>query len=112
MVTFESESVTRSIVSNSLQPHGLQPARLLCAWDSTGRNAGVGCRSLLQGNLPDPGIKSRLTALQADSLPSEPPGKPWSYLRSILISASHDSSLFSIFIYLVVPGLSLGMQDL
>ena len=28
------------------------------------------------GDLPDPGIKSRSPALQADSLPSEPPGKP------------------------------------
>ena len=28
------------------------------------------------GNLPDPGIKSRYPAMQADSLPSEPPGKP------------------------------------
>ena len=28
------------------------------------------------GYLPDPGIKSGSPALQADSLPSEPPGKP------------------------------------
>ena len=28
------------------------------------------------GDLPDPGIKPRSPALQADSLPSEPPGKP------------------------------------
>ena len=28
------------------------------------------------GDLPDPGIKPRSLALQADSLPSEPPGKP------------------------------------
>ena len=27
------------------------------------------------GDLPDPGIKARSPALQADSLPSEPPGK-------------------------------------
>ena len=38
-----------SVVSDSLQPHGLQPARLLCPWDSPGRNPGVGCRVLLQG---------------------------------------------------------------
>ena len=30
-----------------LQPHGLQPARLLCPWDSPGKNTGVGCHSLL-----------------------------------------------------------------
>ena len=28
------------------------------------------------GYLPNPGIKPRSSALQADSLPSEPPGKP------------------------------------
>ena len=28
------------------------------------------------GDLPDPGIKPGCPALQADSLPSEPPGKP------------------------------------
>ena len=45
----ESESVSCSVVSSSLQPHGLKPARLLCPWDSPGKNTGVGCRSLLQG---------------------------------------------------------------
>ena len=28
------------------------------------------------GDLPDPGIKPMFPALQADTLPSEPPGKP------------------------------------
>ena len=51
-------------------------ARLLCPWNSPGENTGVGCHALLQGNRPDPGIKSRSPAMQADSLPSEPPGKP------------------------------------
>ena len=31
--------------------------RLLCPWDSPGKNTGVGCLALLLGNLPDPGIK-------------------------------------------------------
>ena len=35
-----------------LQPHGLQPDRLLCPWDSLGKNTGVGCHSLLQGIFP------------------------------------------------------------
>ena len=30
------------------------------------------------GDLPDPGIEPRSPTLQADTLPSEPPGKPWS----------------------------------
>ena len=39
----------RSVTSDSLQPHGLQPARLLCPWDSPGKNTGEGCHALLQG---------------------------------------------------------------
>ena len=38
-----------SVMSNSLQPHGLQPARLLCPWNSPSKNTGVGSYSLLQG---------------------------------------------------------------
>ena len=54
----ESESVSHSVVFNSLQPHGLQPTRLLCPWDSPGKNTGVGGQSLLQifliqGSNPD-----------------------------------------------------------
>ena len=33
----------------TLRPHGLQLARLLCPWDSPGKNTGVGCHALLQG---------------------------------------------------------------
>ena len=36
-------------MSDSLQPHGLQPTGLLCPWDSPGKTTGVGCHSLLQG---------------------------------------------------------------
>ena len=36
-----------SVVSDSLQPHGA--TRLLCPWNSPGKNIGVGCHSLLQG---------------------------------------------------------------
>ena len=46
---------------------------------SPGKNTGVGCHFLLQGNLPDPGIEPRSPALQADALTSEPPGKPHLY---------------------------------
>ena len=31
---------------------------------------------LFSGDLPNPGVKPRSPALQADSLPSDPPGKP------------------------------------
>ena len=32
-----------SVVSNALRPSRLQPTRLLCPWDSPGKNTGVGC---------------------------------------------------------------------
>ena len=37
-----SESGSRSVVSNSLQPHELYPAGLLCPWNSPGKNTGMG----------------------------------------------------------------------
>ena len=44
--------------------------------DSPAKNTGVGCQALLQEDLPNPGIKPRSPTLKAESLPSEPPGKP------------------------------------
>ena len=39
-------------MSDSLQPHQLEPPKLFCPWDSPGKNIGVGCHSLLQGIFP------------------------------------------------------------
>ena len=39
----------RSVVSNSLRPHGPQPTRLLHPWDFPGKNTGVGCHFPLLG---------------------------------------------------------------
>ena len=47
--------VCESLMSDSLPPHGLQPARLLHPWDSPGKNTGVDCHSLLQGIFPTQG---------------------------------------------------------
>ena len=62
------------------QPYGLEPARLLCPWDSPGKNTGVGCHAL-QGIFPTQGSIPYLLCLlhwQAGSLPLAPPGKsPW-----------------------------------
>ena len=35
--------------------HGLEPARLLCPWNSPGKNTGAGCHFLLQGIFPTQG---------------------------------------------------------
>ena len=48
-----NETVTylssRSVVSDSTRPHGLEPTRLLRSWDFAGKSTGVGCHFLLQG---------------------------------------------------------------
>ena len=48
-------------------------------------------------NLPDPGIEHGSPALQADSLPTELPGKPFSYSKAIRSYAFYEKS-FSCFI--------------
>ena len=74
---------SHSAVPNSLWPHGLQPARLLCPWDSPGNNTGVGCHSLVQGIFPTQASNLGLLHQQRGSLPSEPPGSPpMSWCRS------------------------------
>ena len=52
----ESESVSCSVLSDSLRPHGLLGLLgLLCPWDSPGKNTGVSCHFLLQGIFPTQG---------------------------------------------------------
>ena len=65
----------KSLSRVSLRPRGLSPARLLCPWNSPGKNTGMGCHAP-----PNPGIKPGSPVFQADSLLSEPPGKSsWQY---------------------------------
>ena len=70
--------ISHSIVFNSLRPHRLQPARLLCPWNSPGKNTGVGCHALLQGIFLTPGNPCLLCLLhwQMGSWPQARPGKP------------------------------------
>ena len=49
--------------------------------DSPGKNTGVDCHALFQGNLPNPGIEPRSPTLRADSLPAKPQGNPYIYLK-------------------------------
>ena len=69
------------VVSDSLWPHGLQHARLLCPLLSPGVCSNSCplsqwcCLTISSGDLPNPGIKPRSPALQTDSS-AEPPGKP------------------------------------
>ena len=60
--------LSHSGIPDSLRPHRLQPARLLCPGDSPGRNTGVGCHSLLQRVFPTQGLSMRLLHWQTGSL--------------------------------------------
>ena len=51
-----------------LGPHGLQPTRLLRAWDFPGKNTGVDCHCLLQGILLTHGSNPRFLHWRVDFL--------------------------------------------
>ena len=71
-----------SVVLGSVQDYRLQPARLLCAWDSPGKNTGVGCHALHQGIFPTQGSNPRCLHLL--------------YYRKILYPLSHLVSVMSV----------------
>ena len=70
--------VSHSVMSDSLQRHGLQPIRLLCPWDSPGKNTGAGCHALLQGIFLTQGSNSGLL-----------------HCRQILYHMSHQGSPYN-----------------
>ena len=71
------ESVSHSVISNSLQPHVLySPTGSSVHGDSPGKENWSGLPFPSPGDLANPRIQPGPLALQADSLPSEPPGKP------------------------------------
>ena len=66
----KSENVSSLVVSDSLPPHGLQGPH-----GESKQEYWSGLPFPSPGDLPNPGIKPESPALQADSLPSERPGK-------------------------------------
>ena len=62
-----------AIISDSVGPCGLQPARLLCPWDSLGKCTQNGLSCPPPGNLLNQVIEPGSPALQADSI-AEPMG--------------------------------------
>ena len=62
-------SGSHSILSDSLQPHGLKPTRLLCPWGFSRQEYWSGLPCPPRGDLPNPGIEPRPLASQVDSFP-------------------------------------------
>ena len=83
------------------------PARLLCPWNSPGKNTAVGSHSLLQGIFPTQGLNLG-HELQADYLPSEPPWKPPASVISgmVMMSFSYCGLSWGSFQNIVFGGIS------
>ena len=71
------------VMSNSLRPHGREPARLLYLWDFPDWNPGVGSQFPSPGDLPDTGNEPASPALAGRLSPTEPPRKPESAFTCI-----------------------------
>ena len=74
-----------AVLSNSSRPHLTRQAPLFMGFSKQEYWSGLPCAP--PGDLPNPGIEPRSPALQADSLPAEPQGKPkntWESSLSLL----------------------------
>ena len=87
-------SIKRRVVPNrtellhdSLRPHGLYPSRRLFPWWFSRQEYWNGLSCPSPGENPNPGIEPRSPASHTDSLPSEPPGKPFHKVSSISLTA-------------------------
>ena len=79
--------VSHLVMSHSLRSHGQWPASLLCPWNSSGKNTGVACHSLLQGIFLTQG-----------------PNPDLLHCRQILYGLSHQRSLIWVNrVYLFFP---------
>ena len=74
LIMIDCVCVSHSVFSDSLWPHGLWPSRILCPWNSPGKNTAVGSCSLLQGIFQTQGLNPSLL-LQ----PGEGKGYPLQY---------------------------------
>ena len=144
-------------MSISLWPHGLYPTKLLCPWNSPGKNVGMGCHFLLQGIFPTQGLNpgqwqptpvslsgkshgqsslvgysprgrkesdtterlhththTHTPSLQADSLPTEPPGKSvndiiWGLVLNRKINQVRiKNSVHSLHLIIIIWGREIG----
>ena len=82
-VQWAIKSVSRSVVPNSLLPHGLWPNTLLYPWNSPGKNTSKCSPSLLRGIFPTQGLN---------------PG--FQHCRQILYRQSHQGSFPYMYIYM------------
>ena len=85
-------SVSHLVMSNSLWPHGLHPRQTPLSMGFSRQEYWSGLLFPPPGDLPNPVIQPRSPGLQADSLQSEPPGKP--LMESKILFSCRDSLPF------------------
>ena len=67
--------LSHTVVSDSVRPHRRQPTRLLCPWDSPGKNTGVGCDFLHQCmKVKSKSEVAQLCLTLSDPMDCSPPG--------------------------------------
>ena len=77
-----------SVMSDSLWPCGLVTHQAPLSMGIPRQECWSGLPCPPPGDLPSPGIEPRSPALQADSLPAEPPGKPiFTWIRQAFLVA-------------------------
>ena len=85
-----------SVVSDSLQPHGLQPARLLCPCRFSRQEYWSGQCSLLQGIFPIQGTNPHPLHWQVDSSPLSHQGSPLKHSYISLVAIIWNSAVLEL----------------
>ena len=91
----DSKCVSRSVMSDSLWPHGLYiTSQASHPWDSPGKDTGVACHFLLQGIFQVQG-STQVSYILWDSLPSEPKDHAF-LIYHIMAMTTHSPNQLSI----------------
>ena len=100
-----------SVVSDSLQPHGLQPTRLLCLWNSLDKNNGRGSHSFLQGFFPTQGLSPGLPHYKQILYSLSHQGSPYLQCATIILKKSVTLDL-KVVVVVVLMVLHIAMKDI
>ena len=80
-------------MSYSVRPYGLHPARLLCPWDSLGKDTGVGWHDLFQGIFQ---TQVRFPALALPLLPSAKSFRGHNYTQNKTTCAPYLETMLTV----------------
>ena len=101
--SYKDISHARLVVSESLWPCRLQPTRLHCPWNFSGKNTAVGCYFLLQDILLTQGSNLSLLHWQVDSLPVNHLGVPTQgYICIYMHTHTHIQGYMYIYLHMYI----------